>query len=189
MVEDRAIPPNQECGDCTVCCRELIIDVPGLTKYAGELCKHGVLGNGCAIYPDRPQTCRDFHCGWRRLPLPEEWRPDRCHILLSAEPADPEKGIAEGWKFFFFGSLDRIFWRPFIEFASALIAQDKVVYISVPGPLRNCARMQAIVPTPELKQAIAGWNYAAVVGVVAALVQSCLDAPEEAVVFKNPHTD
>ena len=185
MVEVPSILPNQSCGDCTVCCQHLIIDAPGLTKLAGDLCKNAKPGCGCAIYAGRPKPCRDFLCSWRLLPLPEEWRPDRCQILVIPEPEDLERGVKQGTKFYFFGRLDRIFWRPFIEFVSTLIAQDRQVYISIPGDHGHCAHMLPIYPAQELKQSIASHDYAAVVGVVAALVQRCRDTSFDPVVFKN----
>jgi hypothetical protein len=185
MPDKDSTPENYECGDCTACCRELIIDVPGLTKLAGVLCSNCVDGKGCAIYGVRPQACRDFLCGWRLLPLPEEWRPDHSQILITQEPADPDAGIVGGYKFFFFGSLEKIFWRPFLLFVSSLIAADKTVYIAVPGAAGHCSRMMVITPEPELKEAVANWNYAAIVGIVAGLIQSCLDTPGDPVVFKN----
>jgi hypothetical protein len=178
-------PQNQSCGDCRACCRELIIDHPVLRKHAGVMCSNCSAEKGCTTYQTRPQVCRDFMCGWRNLPLPEEWRPDRCQILITHETENPAKGVVDGVKFFFFGRLDRIFWRPFILFASELIAEDKVVYISVPGPSGYCSQMVAINPLPELKHAIATWNYAAVVGIVAGIIQTCIDTPPDPVVFKS----
>lgn len=177
--------PGKACGECRVCCHHLIIDAPGLSKCIGELCRHYRAERGCAIYAERPQLCRDFDCSWRRLPLPDEWRPDRCEILIIAEPEDTEAGIKPGTKFFFYGSLERIFWRPFIAFASSLILADRQVYISVPGADGACAHMLPIIPIPELKQALATSQNAALVGVVASIVQECLDAPSIPVTFRN----
>ena len=164
----------------------MIVDSPELTKQAGVLCANCISAKGCAIYDDRPQVCRTFLCGWRQLPLAEEWRPDRCEIIVTQEPEDRERDVVGGWKFFFFGSLDKIFWRPFLSFSSSLIAADKIVYISIPGASGQFSRMMAITPDPDLKKAIALSNNATVAGIVAALIQSCLDTPGVPVVFNNP---
>ncbi|GAA0536021.1 hypothetical protein FHS83_003269 [Rhizomicrobium palustre] len=185
MPDKETFVVNEACGECHACCRALIIDEQELQKLAGTLCANCRGEAGCAVYHTRPKTCRDFHCGWRMLPLPEEWRPDRCQIMLTQEPADPEKGITEAWKFHFFGSLDKIFWRPFILFASSLLAANKPVYISIPGKPGHYARMMAIMPEPDLVEAIRQWNYAAVVGIVAGLIQTCLEAEDEPVAFRT----
>jgi hypothetical protein len=177
---------NLDCGECTACCRELIIDVPGLTKHAGALCTNCISAKGCTIYDDRPQACRQFLCGWRQLSLSENWRPDRCGIIVMQEAEDRDAGVTCGWKFFLFGGLDKIFWQPFVTFVSSLIAADRTVYISIPGTPGYCSQMMAITPEPELKDAIAKSNYATVVGIIAALVQSCLNTPATPVVFRNP---
>ena len=52
------------CGDCTLCCQ--VLDIPELTKPAGRLCVHA--NAGCNIYPDRPEPCRTFTCGWLATP-------------------------------------------------------------------------------------------------------------------------
>lgn len=177
--------PNQECGECSECCRHLIVDSPELTKVAGHLCGACVEAKGCSIYQSRPQVCRSFVCSWQKLPLSSEWRPDRSQIMIIHEPANPEKGVREGIKFFFIGSLDRVFWRPFIDFVSMLIAQNQQIYVSVPSRAGYYARMLPIEPVPELIAAARVGNKSAIVGVVSALLQACKDAPEEAVVFAH----
>ena len=83
LVRDRV------CGACTVCCRELTIDDPGLRKPAATLCAHCVPGQGCAVHASRPATCRDWHCGWRLLPwLADALRPDRSGLLVLVEAGD-----------------------------------------------------------------------------------------------------
>ncbi|MSP21106.1 MAG: hypothetical protein EXQ93_06260 [Alphaproteobacteria bacterium] len=42
-------------------------------------------GTGCAIYADRPQSCRAFHCGYLASDLPEEWFPAKSKIVLITE--------------------------------------------------------------------------------------------------------
>lgn len=176
---------DRTCGDCHACCHHLVIDDPALTKGAESLCRFCARDAGCTIYQHRPHACRDFLCGWRRLPLSDEWRPDRCQIIIVQEPENLANGVKQGINFLFFGHLDWIFWHPFLDFAASLIAGDQQVYISVPGAQGHWARMQPIDPIPGLKQAIATWNYAAVVSLVAAIIENCIDAPSDRIVFKN----
>jgi hypothetical protein len=63
-----------------MCCSAL--EIVELKKPAGPLC--GNCGaQGCRIYPDRPQVCRDFECEWlMSRALPAHFRPDRIGVLL-----------------------------------------------------------------------------------------------------------
>lgn len=95
---------ERHCGTCGLCCK--ILRIPELSKPAGPWCTHCRPGKGCAIYPDRPEVCRDFQCGWLKIPeMGEELRPDRCHFIVRSDeepqtvhfdvdPAYP--GTAEG---------------------------------------------------------------------------------------------
>jgi len=75
------------CGDCTVCC--FIGAVPALGKPAHTKCLH-VSNQGCSIYKDRPDLCREFQCSWLRgAGLPED-RPDLSGVMCFA--SDPMKG-------------------------------------------------------------------------------------------------
>ncbi len=81
---------GRECGECTVCCVNLLISDKDFNKPADVACTHRVEKGGCKIYNDRPSVCRDWHCAWRFMPqLDDEWRPDRSGILLRSD----ENGI------------------------------------------------------------------------------------------------
>ena len=72
---------ERRCGTCGLCCK--ILPIPHFQKPAGPWCVHSRPGKGCSIYAERPQPCRDFTCGWLRIPdMGEELRPDRCHFIL-----------------------------------------------------------------------------------------------------------
>lgn len=82
--------PKRACDDCTVCCTVCGIDE--LAKPADTRCVHLAVDGGCGIYAQRPGACRDFFCGWRRLPwLTNNLRPDRSGIIITLEvaPAAP----------------------------------------------------------------------------------------------------
>jgi hypothetical protein len=73
--------PARECGDCSLCCK--LLGIEELGKPQGQWCPHCVKPNGCAIYDQRPQECRDFSCGWlESSSLGPEWQPSRCKIVL-----------------------------------------------------------------------------------------------------------
>lgn len=71
---------SRPCGDCTACCQ--LLAVVELRKPMRFACDHQRIG-GCQIYPDRPPTCREFDCGWRRgaVPTADDWRPDRRGVM------------------------------------------------------------------------------------------------------------
>ncbi len=52
---------DRKCGTCFLCCTALA--VPELGKKNGEPCVHASM-EGCAIYDDRPLSCRVFACAW-----------------------------------------------------------------------------------------------------------------------------
>ena len=57
--------------------------VPELYKPARSACTHCAIGAGCKIYPDRPQSCRDFLCGWLMAPyMGPELKPEICHVVF-----------------------------------------------------------------------------------------------------------
>lgn len=68
------------CDGCTLCCK--VLGVTELDKPDGVWCVHAQKGRGCAIYADRPQTCRNFACEWLTSGLDAEARPDRIHGVL-----------------------------------------------------------------------------------------------------------
>lgn len=75
----------KSCGSCTLCCE--VLQIPALGKPAGRLCEHAC-GAGCGIYPERPDDCRDFVCGWLQWDtLDETWRPSTAGFLIRPEPS------------------------------------------------------------------------------------------------------
>ncbi|HEY3815343.1 MAG TPA: hypothetical protein VGL66_19150 [Caulobacteraceae bacterium] len=86
--------PDRACGDCFACCEVSEIDDPALKKPAHVLCQHH--RGGCTVYEVRPQTCRSFHCLWRRLAgLPEDARPDDLGVLFAFQrEANPDSPFA-----------------------------------------------------------------------------------------------
>lgn len=127
---------GRECGSCNVCCVSLTIDDPELQKPQGYRCRNAQRDNSCAIYPTRPNTCRQFNCGWRLLRFVREGlRPDksgllfRMHMEKSSTTAATTMGVivtllnnaalkAEG----------------LAESVAAAVDANVPVFLSVPGP-------------------------------------------------------
>ena len=86
MTNEKALVPNRDCGECTVCCKSLRIDTPELKKRSDVPCPHLSPVKGCSIYDSRPQVCRNWYCGWRIMPfLGDDMRPDRAKVLIKID--------------------------------------------------------------------------------------------------------
>ncbi len=103
VTEARAIKtvPGRSCGSCTLCCKLMM--VPELDKPMGTWCAHCKQGAGCTIHATRPQSCRDFYCGYLQSDaLTEEWLPAKVRFIVVGEPSgivlyvDP--GQPDAWK-------------------------------------------------------------------------------------------
>lgn len=76
---------RNDCGDCTYCCK--VMKVQELNKAANTWCIHCNKGQGCAIYKERPESCRVYECLWLRSqafeqPLAPSLRPDRSRVVI-----------------------------------------------------------------------------------------------------------
>jgi hypothetical protein len=76
---------HRECGPCTACCT--VMGVLELGKPYNVPCEH-VCQGGCAIYKDRPRTCRSWECQWRCgfVEGMQETRPDNLGAMLEWNP-------------------------------------------------------------------------------------------------------
>ncbi len=127
--------PNRECGECTVCCKVLLIDDPEFQKLPGTLCANCKEGGGCQIYDTRPSPCRGFFCGWRVLPgLGDELRPDRSGILIRLMRDNIPPGLNPvGYYFLLYARTD-VIGAGFADFLSRLVANRDAVFLAVRGP-------------------------------------------------------
>jgi len=134
LAETRLIEGRQ-CGTCDVCCVTLTIDDPRLKKVQGYRCPHLKPSQGCSIYETRPQTCRNFYCGWRQLKwVRESLRPDRSGVLVElAGEIDPDGtrrlGVA-------FTLLNRAALKAegLAETVAAAVSAQVPVFLTIPGP-------------------------------------------------------
>jgi hypothetical protein len=76
---------GRTCGECTACCH--VKSVPELGKPTQRACAH-LCRSGCAVYAQRPTSCREYACLWRQgfLAAEERWRPDRLGVLVDYQP-------------------------------------------------------------------------------------------------------
>ena len=75
---------GRECGGCTLCCKVMVI--PELDKAKDSWCAHCAIGEGCSIYQQRPNSCREFDCLYLTSEgLPDHWYPARSKMVLAAE--------------------------------------------------------------------------------------------------------
>ncbi len=128
--------PGRECGTCDACCVSLTIDDPELQKPQGYRCRNLVRNVGCGIYETRPETCRAYYCGWRRLKwIQAAMRPDVSRVLVRMQFERPvaDQPVRLGVVFVLLepASLKA---EGLAESVAAAVAGDVAVYVSVPGP-------------------------------------------------------
>jgi hypothetical protein len=128
---DVYLVPGRSCDACTACCTHLLIDDPELTKAAGSPCPH--CSAGCTIYETRPQTCRNWYCGWRQMPeLGEDWRPDRSDVLIRTDVG--ADGTPEVY-FQLIGRLDVVNNPNLANVIAGMIVAGIRVLLVPPGPV------------------------------------------------------
>lgn len=110
------------CGSCTVCCTAM--EVKELRKPAGLRCLY-LTNEGCSIYENRPQSCREYECAFRMYPLDKKLRPDRSgfQILFS------KTKLGDTILFFYHGKVNKLARKLF----------DRLIK---KGPLRNMPVIQ-----------------------------------------------
>src|SRR5689334_14891579 len=75
------------CGACRECCIAYPLrqdpDFWPAGKPAGVPCRH-LCASGCAIHAlPRPRVCTEFECAYIEKGWGEDWRPDRCGVIVS----------------------------------------------------------------------------------------------------------
>lgn len=132
--------PGRSCGECRVCCVELEIDDPELSKPDEVACLHLTEG-GCGIYARRPVTCATWFCGWRLINVSEAMRPDRSQVLMIPEICtEPgyEKGglrlVSVG------GDPEVLLQAEVVDLAGRFVAQGVPMFLSY-GSGEQCRRV------------------------------------------------
>ncbi len=132
---EQQLVPGRSCGSCNVCCVALTIDDPALRKAQGFRCRNAQADNGCAIYANRPETCRTFYCGWRLLRwLPDALRPDQTKVLVQLLE-EPDAAGTMGYSLVF-TMLTRagLAADGLAESVAAAIRAEIPTYLTIPGP-------------------------------------------------------
>ena len=127
--------PNRDCETCDVCCIVPSIDVSEIQKASSARCVHCT--QGCAIYETRPAVCRDYFCGWRRLPaIPQDWRPDKCGVLTELTTVDisPSRQATGIVLTLIANPLKTVRAPWFSAFVARTIAANTPVFLALPGP-------------------------------------------------------
>jgi hypothetical protein len=167
---------DTSCGECSVCCEALTFDLGPLHKPSGVKCPHCRAPHGCAVYDTRWEVCRTYHCGWRHLGLPEEWRPDRSEILIFLREGPAPDGLQNGVEFELVGSHDRLTWMPLVKFIAALIEDKTPVYLSIQGGLAS--PWVYLNNIPALIDGISRRDLNATTAALRDALQVCIDYPK-----------
>jgi len=134
---------GRECGACSQCCVTPAIDKPDIQKAPGTPCRHRA--GGCAIYESRPQICRDYHCGWRRLAgVLQDWRPDLSGVFVELEADVPLQFRASiGMTLILVGNpLKTVRRHDFQEFVARNVRNNVFLFLGLPGPRgMQCVRL------------------------------------------------
>jgi hypothetical protein len=128
---------GRACGTCTACCTLFPIDAPDLVKQAGVACHH-LSGGGCGLHPNWPKVCGEFFCGWRRLPrLGDEWRPDRCGIVVvfDGDGVPPDYPERPALKFILTGPDRVLYTQAFLGYVAGLVDARVPALLAIPGPV------------------------------------------------------
>jgi hypothetical protein len=98
-----AVTEKRCCGTCTLCCK--LLTIPAFGNPSGQWCPHCVQGRGCTLYPDWPNECHAFQCGYLLSPeLGEHWRPSRSKLVVAFKPDGMElvihvdPGVPNAWR-------------------------------------------------------------------------------------------
>jgi hypothetical protein len=149
-------PGGRSCAGCTLCCKLPSVDM--LDKPAGVWCRHCAPASGCTIYPQRPQVCRDFRCGWLSdADVPAHWFPASSRMILMHQAQPPRLNVhvdparPEAWR-------QAPFRDDLLAWAAILVPQGVQLLVQAPP------RVWGILPDGpvDLGQSAAGGEVALV---------------------------
>jgi hypothetical protein len=144
--------PDRDCGECNLCCIVPAVDKPEIQKAPSSVCKHCV-SEGCDIYRTRPEVCRSYYCGWRRMAVfPHDWRPDKSGVLVEMEQERGQLAVALT---LVANPLKTVREARFIEFVAKQVARDARLYLGLPGP-KGRLGAKLLLNSPEMKRAASG---------------------------------
>lgn len=83
-----------QCDGCTLCCK--VLEIPEVESKFNEWCQH-CNEDGCKIYPDRPEGCRNFNCAWLQMNVvASALRPDNCGVVFEKFSDSVMAGVTDG---------------------------------------------------------------------------------------------
>lgn len=135
--------PGRECGACTLCCIIPGIDKPELQKLPKAVCRY--LDQGCTIYETRPDVCRKYYCGWRKLDMvPQDWRPDLSGVFVELDyEVPPQFAKNFGINLILVANpLRTLREQRFLDFVARCVNGNIAVFLGLPGSKgQQCARL------------------------------------------------
>ena len=171
--------PGRDCGDCTICCEYLKVDIPQLQKPAGMRCPNCIINKGCAIYETRPQLCRDWLSGWRvARAFGDEWRPDLSGVLVEFEDDDVPEGFEHPTIKFMLLKESSVAWPPLVSMIASLINQGKAVYLQIGVSQGLQGRKTFLSNVRPMLAAVQARDYEGVVGQLQQALQVLLKGRE-----------
>ena len=172
---------SRECGECNICCSALLIDDPPVKKLPNVLCEHWC--GGCDIYDSRPNTCREFLCGWRQsATFAESWRPDRSNVLVRVLAQKPKLSVV----FHLLAPLTEAVTVELLHLAGAMIAAGNEVFLAVAGEPGETAIRFSL--NPALAPSIASRNIEEARVVLDYAIRKCTEDPKQAAEFGRRQT-
>jgi hypothetical protein len=101
---------KRSCGSCRLCCKIMAVPDFPAKPDPHDWCQHAC-DKGCAIYPQRPESCQDFNCMWLiDQRIPDYWFPAKAKIVINpkldgknayvafvVDPAYPNRWREEPW--------------------------------------------------------------------------------------------
>lgn len=91
MTDDLKQETGRSCGPCSMCCK--LLPIAALDKPHDQWCAYCRPGRGgCAIYENRPPTCRSFACNWLADPgIGDHWYPLKSKMVVQITGGHDDK--------------------------------------------------------------------------------------------------
>jgi hypothetical protein len=129
MTQPVNLVPGRSCSGCTMCCK--LPSIPELNKPRFAWCQHCDPAKGCKSYDVRPQTCRNFYCGYLTNPqLSDDWKPSKSKLMITVD-ADTKRLVVhvdparpEAWR-------QEPFYAQIKSWAKAAAPNDGMVLVFV----------------------------------------------------------
>jgi hypothetical protein len=102
-----------------------------LDKPRGKWCDHAMPGRGCAIYAQRPESCRVFSCLWLLdEALGPEWKPEKSKLVIvpdndtRATRVYVDASSPDAWK-------KEPYFSSLLDFMGKGLAEGRLLFINI----------------------------------------------------------